>query len=199
MEQERNYIVDGFVFHSRRDAQRAQKEYDGVRYLQAKTDNEIDPEKLLQVYNRLIDQKMFETPIGTCYMKHLQDQIREAPYIMEEAIFPLEGSTNKNVVPPEKPSAPAPKRNKKHEKKQLDDAAKGAGRGRAAFTLSAVLNVILVIIVVGMFMLAKTINSPTILNYENEIINKYESWQQELEQREEAVKKAEDKLGINQD
>ncbi len=194
--EQHDYIVDGFVFHNRRDAERAQKEYDGVKYLRSKTDREVDPEKLLQLYNRLIDQKIFETPIGTCYMKQLQEQIKEAPYIMDEAVFPLEGSTNRDVVPPENVEQENRRpRNRKSEKRQLDKAS-APPRRRAGMAVSVTLNVILVAIVIGMFLLARTINSPTILNYENEIINKYEQWQSELEEREQAVKEAEQRLGI---
>jgi hypothetical protein len=42
-----------------------------------------------------------------------------------------------------------------------------------------------------MFYVNSTINSPTILNYEQEILNKYAAWEQELTEREAAVKEKE--------
>lgn len=55
--------------------------------------------------------------------------------------------------------------------------------------------VVLVIIVVAMFAISLTSGSTTILNYENKIIDKYEEWELELQQREEAVKEREEALG----
>lgn len=54
--------------------------------------------------------------------------------------------------------------------------------------------VVLVIIVAAMFAISLTSGSTTILNYENKIINKYEAWEQELQQREDAVKERENAL-----
>ena len=193
---DRNYVVDGFVFHNRGDAERAQKEYDGASYLREKTLHEHDPEKLLQIYNKIIDQKMFETPIGICYLKELQDRIREAPYIMEDAIMPLEGRPP-GMVPPENKDNKDTQtpRDRKKEEKQLKHVA---GEVSWKFAVSLAANVIMLVIVVGMFILASTMDSPTILNYENKIINKYEAWEQELTKREQAVKEAEDSLGIRE-
>ncbi|MCR5784038.1 MAG: hypothetical protein K6G40_00155 [Eubacterium sp.] len=188
-----DYVVDGFVFHNRKDAEKAQKEYDGVKYLKERTAGEADPEKLLQIYNRLIDQKMFETPIGICYMKQLQNRIKEAPFIMDEAVTPLEGMPLDSVPPEGEDKNKTVPRDKKREKKELESAA---GEVSWKFAISLFANVVMLVIVIGMFILASTINSPTILNYENKIIDKYEAWEQELSEREEAIEKAEKSLGI---
>ena len=37
---------------------------------------------------------------------------------------------------------------------------------------------------------------PNIINYENKIINKYETWEMDLEKREEELKKQQKELGI---
>jgi hypothetical protein len=49
----------------------------------------------------------------------------------------------------------------------------------------------LLLCVVGMFYVNSTINSPTILNYEEKILDKYSAWEQELTAREAAVKEKE--------
>ena len=46
---------------------------------------------------------------------------------------------------------------------------------------------ILAVSVIAMFIISGTGNNTTILNYENQLIDKYEAWEQELEQREAAV------------
>ena len=57
--------------------------------------------------------------------------------------------------------------------------------------LLLVLCITLLLCVIGMFYVNSTINSPTILNYEEELLNKYSSWEQELTEREAAVKERE--------
>jgi hypothetical protein len=54
-----------------------------------------------------------------------------------------------------------------------------------------VLCITLLLCVIGMFYVNSTINSPTILNYEEKILDKYSAWEQELTQREAAVKEKE--------
>ena len=48
-------------------------------------------------------------------------------------------------------------------------------------------NIVLIIIVIAMFAISLTSGSTTILNYETKIINKYEEWEQELDEREAAL------------
>ena len=49
------------------------------------------------------------------------------------------------------------------------------------------MNIVLIIIVIAMFAISLTSGSTTILNYETKIINKYEEWEQELDERETAL------------
>ncbi len=63
-------------------------------------------------------------------------------------------------------------------------------------TVSVVLNVILVLLVAGMFFVAMSGNNANILNYRNAIVDEYASWEQELTEREKAVREKEQELGI---
>ena len=53
------------------------------------------------------------------------------------------------------------------------------------------ISVILAVSVIGMFIVASTSDSPTIINYENKLIDKYAAWEQELDEREAALKERE--------
>ena len=46
---------------------------------------------------------------------------------------------------------------------------------------------LLVIMVVFMFAITLTSDSPTILDYEKKIVNRYEAWEQELDAREQEL------------
>ena len=73
-------------------------------------------------------------------------------------------------------------------------AEQGADQRKApapVLFLSLLLNVVLIAMVVVMFVLTLTSDSPNILNYKNELEDEYASWDEELTMREQAVKKRE--------
>ena len=53
--------------------------------------------------------------------------------------------------------------------------------------ISLCVNAILVVCVVAMFAMALTSDSPTIVDYQSKLLNRYASWEQELTEREKAV------------
>ena len=53
--------------------------------------------------------------------------------------------------------------------------------------------------VVAMFAMALTSDSPTIVDYQSKLLNRYASWEQELTEREKAVSEKEQELGIQVD
>ena len=61
---------------------------------------------------------------------------------------------------------------------------------------AVVLNVLLAICVLAMFIIALKGETPNIINYKNNIINQYSSWEQELTERENAVREKERELNI---
>lgn len=65
-----------------------------------------------------------------------------------------------------------------------------------SFGISVAMNVILVLLVMGMFMITLYSDNPNILNYKTQIINEYASWEQELRAREREVSGRERELGI---
>ena len=58
---------------------------------------------------------------------------------------------------------------------------------------------ILVVCVVAMFAMTLTSDSPTIVDYQSKLLNRYASWEQELTEREKAVSEKEQELGIQVD
>ena len=49
-----------------------------------------------------------------------------------------------------------------------------------------------------MFAITATSGTATVLNYEQKLIDRYEGWEQELNEREAAVKEREEELGIRE-
>lgn len=186
---EQIYIVDGFAFTSENEAEQAKKEREGIRYIKEKT-NMNNPDMVLQIYNKMIREKMFVTSVGYAYLCDLQEYLRTNPYINDEDILPIE------VVHPSLQEGL--KEEKQKHQAQMQEVKKKAARKPATesevqnkYKLSLLVNLILAISVVCMFIISATSGHPTILNYEEELINRYSAWEQELTEREAALREAE--------
>ena len=63
---------------------------------------------------------------------------------------------------------------------------------------SILVNVILVILIGVMFYISTTGSTPTVLNYEKALQNRYATWEQELEQRESEIREKEKELLLSE-
>lgn len=188
-------VIDGFIFEHEAEAAQAAKEADGIRYVKEKTDMN-DPKMVLQIYNKMIRQNLFETAVGFAYLKELQEYLEVSPYILKDEILPisvshkaLEESIRKKLKIPEKPQKETEEAEKKAREKQEQGYQK-------KYRITLFFTIILAVSIAGMFLITANSNNLNILNYENEIINRYAQWEQELIEREEAVKAKETELGI---
>lgn len=181
-------IIDGFCFANEDEAEQAKKEAEGVRYLREKINMDA-PESVLNIYNKMVRQKLFETAVGYAYLKEQQKYLQSIPFIDKAQILPVpvqhpafEESIRKGRRTEKKP-APEPQIQVKN-----FDFRK---RYQVAFWTS----VVLFVCVVGMFAVNLLSDSPTILNYETRIIDRYEQWEHELEEREAALLEREKEIG----
>lgn len=177
---DRIFTVGGFSFKSEEEAELAKKEMKGVEYIRGKTDMEY-PEMVLQVYNKMVDGRLFETVVGFSYLKELQEYLRTIPYVKREDIRPI----------------PVTHRDFEAERRKKAGGIAGS-LPEKVIQGSLILNIVLVVCVIVMFLISMTGNSPNILNYENQLINRYEAWEQELSGREEAVREKEKMYGIGE-
>lgn len=168
--------VDGFEFSSKHDMLVAENELKGVEYIKKKT-NMKNSKAVLPVYNKLISEDLFHTPIGIGYLKELQKFLIDSNEIDNNSIAKIpvqplgEGVTKKNIV----------------DKLMLGFSNLNKGY-RERLKLAVMMNIILVIVIVAMFIITKTSNNVNIINYEEKLIDKYASWEQDLAERENALK-----------
>lgn len=164
------FEVEGFVFESEELAKKAQKEAEGIKYIKAQTKMN-NPDVVFDLYNKVLQKKMFDTPVGMAFLIELQEYLKTIPYIKNEDIRPI--PIKKPVVVEKAP--------KKQVVKKETKSSEYKGRYHFFLYLSG----ILVLIIVGMFAITYfSGNNINILNYENQIINKYEHWESELNARE---------------
>lgn len=180
-EQRKEYIVDGFLFFSAEDAAAAREELKKVRYLKRHLDqNEV--QTVLPLYRKALEERTFQTPVGLAFVNELREHLIEAG-VEEFDIEPI--PVYYDVVQNKIRSGGEPAEKTEPEKKE-------PGR----FHFSIIMNVVLGLLVAVMFYVALTGNNPNILNYKNAILNEYASWEQELTDREQAVREKERELGI---
>ncbi len=177
-EKRQEFEVNGFLFRDEATAEQARREVEGIRYIRER--NNLDnPQMVLKVYKKMIEQQIFETPVGVVYLKELQTYLKGRPDIPKEEILP---------VPIEE----------KERKEDGEEAPKsGAEKEKMGrLSISLVANIILALTVIAMFVITLTSKHPTILNYEEQLLNKYSGWEQELKERERQIKVKEQELGI---
>lgn len=170
--------LSGFVFYEEEAAQQAKREEEAIRYMKDRVDLD-NPDMVLEMYNRILEQDILKTPVGMAYLKELQEYLTTIPYIMNHDIKPIPVAVGRTEEGEK--SVRVREINVNYKKR---------------FHIMRSISIVLLIIVIAMFAITLTSNSTTILNYENEIINKYEHWEQELEEREAAVKALEIELEI---
>ncbi len=201
MEQlQETYEAGGFVFRTKKEAELAQREIEGTKYLRQKLDME-NPNAVFSIYQNLIEQDLFETPVGYCFLKELRDYLLMIPAISNEEVlaipirYPQTEEEEKKQKKEQKKEEQRKERQREKEKAKNKKEQKKEGqnyKGRCQFFM--VTSLILLISVVSMMLLAATSDNVNILNYENKLIDKYSSREQELEEREQAVKEQEQAL-----
>lgn len=183
-------VVEGFVFQNEAEAVQAQKEAEGVKFIKEKLDMD-KPEMVLQIYNKMVQQNLFETAVGFTYMKELQEYLQTIPFVNKEDILPI--PVQHTILEEQLRRKRTESRQKQQEKPQEHIVNVDY---RKRFRLMRAVVVVLAICVVAMFAISATSSNPTILNYEQEIINRYAQWEEELNEREMQILEREVQLGI---
>ena len=180
-----NLLVEGYRFGSYQDAGLAEEEARKAAYFREKTVGRSG-RNLLTVYDRMLDEKVFQTPIGWEYLKEMQEILRTAG-IPEDMIRPIPlYMTFSHVTGEELDKSEVRQRIRPARPKKKADR----------FRISLVVNIFLAILVFAMFAITMNSDNPNILNYKQNITNQYASWDQELTEREKAVKEKERELQI---
>lgn len=185
MADQKDFCFDGYRFGSIEDAREAQVEKIKADYFNNRLQGK-NVESVLAVYDKVLDEKIFETPIGWEYLKRIQRDLRRGG-LTEEQIRPIpmyvafshKEDTSSQAVIRERVR---PSRKKSEEKKRLQ--------------LSVMVNILLLILVAAMFYITLNSKNPNIINYKRAIENEYASWEQELTERESVIREKEKTLDI---
>lgn len=227
-----NMIVDGFVFTDEMTAQKACQEEESIQYVKDRLDMN-NPRMVLEMYHKLVEEQVFETPVGLMYLKELQNNLLTAPELDEEDIAAIPFSKTwerdtpqeaniqtkdkrKQSAQEEEPQAEgvqkmtpqaaarhqetlewyAEKLEESRQKERLAEYRRSRAEERTKdskkrLRLSLLFSLFLILVTVGVGAVTLTDHHPNIINYENKIIEKYQGWEDDLENREQAIKEKE--------
>lgn len=175
------YLIGTYHFCSEADAKLAQEEIDTIEYLENNM-NYSNPAKVLQLYDRALDTKMFTTPVGWDYLNKLRNILIDSGYSELEIrpinvytyfSHPVEGSITERIK----------------------NSPKKANPYKARFYSLLIITIALAITVIAMFGIALSGDTPNMINYRKAIVNEYAEWEQSIKEREDAVREKERMLG----
>jgi len=170
------YYHDGFTFLTKEEAALAEVESKRVAYIEERLDY-TNPLKVLSIYNKAIDEHVFEGQVGLSYLRKIQEFLMHSNGIDANQIQAIPAFDVAKQVKSE------PAKKAKPEKSQQ-------------LIFSVIMNIALVAAIIAMFAITLTSDNPNILNYERTLQNKYATWEQELKSRESKVREKERELGI---
>ena len=176
--------VGGFEFVSENDAQKGQMDLSKIKLLESRV-KASRPGDLKAVYEKAIENKIFKTPIGWGYLLNLRKKLLESGFKEEDLIpIPLNVSITRHSA----------MENLTVRQRIIPDTSKKESPFKRIFPI--VLDIVLAILVVVMFLIAASGENDNIINYKRNVTNRYSSWEQDLTDREKAVREAEKRLGI---
>lgn len=194
MEENSGIHINGFYYQDVEAGEIAKREEKAIEYLREQCFT-ATPENVLAIYDKLLDSGLFKTESGIVFLHQLRESLVADGSI--DASFIKDIPISREISDDEKE-----KTLKKHdlEKQNNENALKRKdeiiSKYKNRFRIAVLFSVICVAAIVAMFLILKSAKIPTIINYEDKILNKYSKWEQELKDREKAVREKENKLGI---
>ena len=181
--------AEGFLFLNGEDAALAEKERKQVEYLEKRLDYK-NSEQVLSVYQKLLEERTFKTPVGLIYLKHLQNYLINKAGVSKERIpfIPVDEPCDRSTPEPRTELKSVKAAKKKRQEKQA-----------AKHKISLILNFLLVAVILAMFWMTMQSETPNMINYRTALEDKYATWEQELTEREQVVREKERELKISEE
>lgn len=189
----KKYTIEGYVFQNASDYERAMKERETIAYLSANTDM-ANMKDVYKIYKLSVEKKSFQTIFGLVFLEELRSRLLGSETVTEDLLEPIP-TGRVLTVSSAKPAAGGADRKELNRYKEAYQKAKSG---------SVIKNFLIVVLitVVGVMLFITSKNQYSIFtyftNYEenirNEIVNEYEEWQQQLEDKEKELEQREERL-----
>jgi len=168
---EKGLLIGGFLFSTNKEYSDAKQEQETIEYLKANSDLS-KPKTVLKLYSKLTENRTFHTPIGYLFLKELQEIILNAGIVKLEELESI-------YIPTQNLSENEELNNLSlHHYKQIAEKAHIQNRN------SRIINIFLAFIIIVMIAIAIYSDKSVYTDFENKVIDKYASWEEELNNRE---------------
>lgn len=158
--------VDGFSFRSRKDYERAKKEYETIQNLYDRIDMNNEDE-LISLYNKLVSKRYFQTQVGLTFMYDIRRTLK---------------ANNPNVSVPYIPVAPSGRTQPLAKTdEQYDKLKADYDRQHTIKTRLIIAVVAMAIAIIGMIVIVATNDNVGYFRTEEKLLNKYSAWEEQLE------------------
>ena len=192
MERKEEWEVGGFQFRTKEDAELAKTELDKITFLEKRLRYD-DPESILTIYNKAIENGIFQTPVGFQYLQKLKGFLTERGLAGRARGIPLQQQYSSGVQEQGRGQEP----DGRHVARVRVQPSQYRAL-RSKLRRSVLLNIVLILLVIIMFAITLTGKNANILNYERVLTDRYAVWEQELTQREAAVREKERALHMEE-
>lgn len=186
-EKEKELIVNGYVFETEEEYQKALEEKKSIERLMKKV-NLDKKELLVALYSGLVTQNKLSTVIGLEYLCRLRDVIINKKYAKASELPPIQTGAFKTEK--------AVGYKLSDTKQRLDAEKKETEKYKSRARNLLIFNIVLFFVIGIMMYIATTGNNINVVNYEHKLVDKYASWESQLTEREQRVREAEKKLGL---
>jgi hypothetical protein len=174
---DKEFKVSGYSFTDSYLYKEAKREEETINYIRANTDlNDIN--KTLKLYHKLVERKTLKTIVGYSFLKELQEKILKEGIVSKESLPCIKFEPEVKHY-----QAYLNQQEKAKEEKKRSLAEDYRIRHRN----SRIINIFLVIIIVVMFLITIFSDRNKFTDYENQILNKYSAWEEQLNERQKAL------------
>ena len=182
---ETDFIVGGYRFSTESEYKDAIEEYESIEYLRKNT-NLTNSKSVQKLYIKLVEKDTFHTIIGISFLRELMN-------ILEEEKITLPDELSSIHVPSQSKS------NNEYTKLNSEHYKLLAERAAVKVRNSRIINIFLALTIIVMIVIALFSDRTMYTKFENETLNRYASWEEELNERQDALDQREKDLKALED
>lgn len=169
--------IAGYYFADAHTYKEAKREEETVAYIRANTDL-TDMNKTLKLYHKLVERKTLNTIIGYEFLKELQDRIIGGGIVTADSLPPIRIEHDEKQI-----KVYSGKIHQEAEQRHIEIVEDYKIKLRNSRIISG----FLIAIVIAMILISIFSDRNIFVNYENQVIDKYSAWEEQLDAREKAL------------
>lgn len=179
------FTIGGYTFPNKEEYNIAKEDYRLIEYFKKETDLS-DPSSVNKLYTRLVYRHTFQTILGYSFLKELQNILVSSNYRPHDQLEPID--VKGFVIQGESLDTIAAERYKEL-----------ASQYEQKLKKSTIVNTILATTIIIMFIIALKADKTVFTQFEQDMIDKYSAWEEELVEWEERLTEMEKEIQENQE